>query len=86
MTAVLQKWGNSSGIRIPKQVLMDLNIKVNDKLSIRSVNDEIIIKKEHGHKTLEERLTEFYKKPISKIKKLNVDEIDTGNSVGDEIW
>jgi len=86
MTAVLQKWGNSSGIRIPKQVLVDLNIKVNDKLSIRSVNDEIIIKKEKKHKTLEERLTEFYKKPISKIKKLNVDEIDTGNSVGDEIW
>lgn len=86
MTAVLQKWGNSSGIRIPKQVLVDLNIKVNDKLSIRSVNDEIIIKKEKKHKTLEERLTEFYKKPISKIKNLNVDEIDTGNSVGDEIW
>lgn len=86
MTAVLQKWGNSSGIRIPKQVLVDLNIKVNDKLSIHSVNDEIIIKKEKKHKTLEERLTEFYKKPISKIKKLNVDEIDTGNSVGDEIW
>ena len=86
MTAVLQKWGNSSGIRIPKQVLVDLNIKVNDKLSIRSINDEIIIKKETKHKTLEERLTEFYKKPISKIKKLNVDEIDTGNSVGDEIW
>lgn len=86
MTAVLQKWGNSSGIRIPKQVLVDLNIKVNDKLSIRSVNDEIIITKEKKHKTLEERLTEFYKKPISKIKKLNVDEIDTGNSVGDEIW
>ena len=86
MTAVLQKWGNSSGIRIPKQVLVDLNIKVNDKLSIRSVNDEIIIKKEKKHKTLEERLTEFYKKPISKIKKLNVDEVDTGNSVGDEIW
>ncbi len=86
MTAVLQKWGNSNGIRIPKQVLIDLNIKVNDKLSIRSVNDEIIIKKENKHKTLEERLTEFYKKPISKIKKLNVEEIDTGNSVGEEIW
>ena len=86
MTAVLQKWGNSSGIRIPKQVLVDLNIKVNDKLSIRSVNDEIIIKKENKHKTLEERLAEFFKKPISKIKKLNVEEIDTGNSTGDEIW
>jgi antitoxin MazE len=86
MTAVLQKWGNSSGIRIPKQVLVDLNIKVNDKLLITSVNDEIVIKKEKKHKTLEERLTEFYKKPISKIKKLKVEEIDTGDNVGDEIW
>ena len=86
MTATLQKWGNSNGIRIPKQVLMDLNIKVNDKLLISSVNDEIIIKKDKEHKTLQERLEEFYKKPISKIKMLDVEEIDTGDSVGDEIW
>ena len=85
MTATLQKWGNSNGIRIPKQILADLDIKVNDKLSIRSFNNEIIIKKEQKHKTLQDRLEEFYKKPISKIKKLNVDEIDTGFNVGDEI-
>ena len=86
MTSTLQKWGNSNGIRIPKQILTDLDIKVNDELSICSFNDEIIIKKEHKHKTLQDRLEEFYKKPISKIKKLNVDEIDTGYSMGDEIW
>lgn len=86
MTATLQKWGNSNGIRIPKQVLIDLDIKVNDKLLISSVNDEIIIKKDKKHKTLQERLEEFYKKPISKIKMLDVEEIDTGDSVGDEIW
>lgn len=86
MTATLQKWGNSNGIRIPKQILIDLDIKVNDELSIHSFNNEIIIKKEHRHKTLQNRLEEFYKKPISKIKKLNVDEIDTGFNVGDEIW
>ena len=86
MTATLQKWGNSNGIRIPKQILADLDIKVNDKLSIRSFNNEIIIKKEQKHKTLQDRLEEYYKKPISKIKKLNVDEIDTGFNVGDEIW
>ena len=85
MTATLQKWGNSNGIRIPKQVLIDLDIKVNDKLLISSVNDEIIIKKDKKHKTLQERLEEFYKKPISKIKMLDVEEIDTGDRVGDEI-
>lgn len=26
----IQKWGNSSGIRIPSSILKSLNIKVND--------------------------------------------------------
>lgn len=86
MTVTLQKWGNSNGIRIPKQVLVDLDIKVNDKLLISSTDDKIIIKKEKKHRTLQDRLEEFYKKPISKIRKLNVDEIDTRFNVGDEIW
>ena len=86
MTATLQKWGNSHGIRVPKQFLNDLDIKVNDKLSIAVVNDEIVIKKEKTHRTLKERLEDFYKKPISKIKAIEVEEIDTGSPVGEEIW
>ena len=86
MVATLQKWGNSHGIRVPKQVLTDLDIKENDKLSINVVDDEIIIKKEKSHRTLKERLEEFYKKPISEIKMLREDEISTGYPVGGEIW
>ena len=86
MLATLQKWGNSHGIRVPKQLLNDLNIKVNDKLNIEVENDKMIIKKEKTHKTLKERLEDFYKKPISKIKKIEVEEIDTGSPIGDEIW
>ena len=86
MVATLQKWGNSHGIRLPKQLLNDLDIKVNDKLNIEVVNDKMIIKKEKTHKTLKERLEDFYGKPISKIKKIEVEEIDTGSPVGDEIW
>ena len=86
MVATLQKWGNSHGIRLPKQLLNDLDIKVNDKLNIEVENDKMIIKKEKTHKTLKERLEDFYKKPISKIKKIEVEEIDTGSPVGDEIW
>lgn len=86
MVATLQKWGNSHGIRVPKQLLTDLDIKVNDKLNIEVENDKMIIKKEKTHKTLKERLEDFYKKPISRIKKIEVEEIDTGSPVGDEIW
>ena len=86
MLATLQKWGNSHGIRVPKQLLNDLDIKVNDKLNIEVENDKMIIKKEKTHKTLKERLEDFYKKPISRIKKIEVEEIDTGSPVGDEIW
>lgn len=86
MVATLQKWGNSHGIRVPKQLLNDLDIKVNDKLNIEVENDKMIIKKEKTHKTLKERIEDFYKKPISKIKKIEVEEIDTGSPVGDEIW
>ena len=86
MVATLQKWGNSHGIRVPKQVLTDLDIKENDKLSINVVDDEIIIKKEKSHKTLKERLEEFYKRPISEIKMLKEEEISTSLPVGEEIW
>ena len=36
--------------------------------------------------SLKGRLEEFYDKPISKIKKMEVEEIDTGSPVGEEIW
>ncbi len=43
MEARLQKWGNSSGIRIPSGILKSLNIKNNDILNIEQVDDKIII-------------------------------------------
>ncbi|MFZ7988393.1 AbrB/MazE/SpoVT family DNA-binding domain-containing protein [Fusobacterium watanabei] len=32
----VQKWGNSQGIRLPKKILKDLGIGVNDKIEISS--------------------------------------------------
>lgn len=86
MTATLQKWGNSQGVRIPKQIIKDLNLKENDVLSIEKIDDTIVFKKAKIHKSLKDRLEEFYNKPISKIKKLVIEEIDTGRQVGEEIW
>jgi len=43
MEARLQKWGNSTGIRIPSSILKSLNIKANDVLCIEQDEDRIII-------------------------------------------
>ena len=34
MEIILQKWGNSDGIRIPSNILKSLNLKANDKLEL----------------------------------------------------
>lgn len=86
MTATLQKWGNSQGIRIPKQIIKDLSLKENDILSIERIDNTIVFKKAKVHKSLKDRLEQFYDKPISRIKKIEVEEIDTGSPVGEEIW
>ena len=41
----LQKWGNSFGIRIPKNVLDSLKLKENDFLKLEQVDDRIVISK-----------------------------------------
>ena len=41
----IQKWGNSQGIRLPKKILKDLKIDINDKIEIILNGEEIILKK-----------------------------------------
>ncbi|EGQ76178.1 hypothetical protein HMPREF9094_2631 [Fusobacterium animalis ATCC 51191] len=41
----VQKWGNSQGIRLPKKILKDLKIDINDKIEISLNGEEIILKK-----------------------------------------
>ena len=43
MKVTLNKWGNSIGIRIPKQVLKKFNLKQGDTLSIYLENGSIIL-------------------------------------------
>ena len=45
METRLQKWGNSSGIRIPKSFLKTLNLNTNDEVNISMEEDKIIISK-----------------------------------------
>jgi antitoxin MazE len=50
--------------------------------------DTITIKKAvtTPHKTLEERLTAFYGKPVAEIDRIQSEEVDWGQPEGEEVW
>jgi len=79
MYTTIQKWGNSQGIRIPKQLLEDLDLHESDRVEIDRQQDAIIIRKAgKKHKTLEERLAGFK-------GSYEFSEWDTGSPVGNEV-
>lgn len=84
MESRLQKWGNSSGIRIPSSFLKSLGLKNDDKIEIVQEEDSIIISKpKKRHLTLEERI-EMYEK-ASDSEKGNIETYDWGEDLGKEI-
>ena len=55
----IRSWGNSQGIRIPKDILDKMQLKISDVLDIEIKDDTIVLKKQFVHKTFEERLAEY---------------------------
>ncbi len=43
MTTTLSNWGNSQGLRFPKDILKELKLSVGDKLKIFVENQKIIL-------------------------------------------
>ena len=80
MQAQVKEWGNSQGIRLPKEILKSAGIAVNEVLDVTVSNGVITLVKVHRHKTLEERAAEF-------DGRLMLDgEYDWGDAVGREVW
>lgn len=88
MYATIQRWGNSNGLRIPKTLLEALGLRENDRVELTQTADTITIRKATvvPHKTLEERLTAFYGRPIDQIGRIQSEEIDWGEPSGAEKW
>ena len=88
MYATIQKWGNSQGLRIPKALLDAVGLRENDRVELVQNEDGIQIKRAVSvpHRTLEERLTSFYGKPIENIERLEEQEYNWGRAEGQEIW
>jgi antitoxin MazE len=55
----VKTWGNSQGIRIPKDILDKLDIHISDVLQLDVEDDRIILRKTFKHKSFEERLAEY---------------------------
>lgn len=80
MEVILQKWGNSDGIRIPSNILKSLKLKTNDVLDLSVEDDKIIILKSKKEKISLE----------SRFKKYNGDNLTKDfvwdEAQGKEIW
>ena len=80
MQTQVKTWGNSQGIRIPKEILQEEDIVIDEMLDIKVTNGVIMLLKPFRHKTLEERAAQYG-------GRLNLDgEFDWGEPVGREIW
>ena len=77
MQTVVQKWGNSLGVRIPSLYVKEFNLKNGHSVEITEEDGKIVIVP--ARKELNEML--------SRITEENIHSpIETGGSVGNEEW
>ena len=78
MEAVVRKWGNSLGIRIPNIIAREHSLKDGSFVNINDIGHEIIIRQIKKNK-----LSEI----LEQINEQNIhEEIKTTGPVGKEIW
>lgn len=86
-THVLKLSGHDLGFRFPETLLKAIGLRENDHVEISCQGDTITIRKApFRHRTLEERLTSFYDKPLSQIGPIREEETDWGPAEGAEEW
>ncbi len=82
MMTRIQKWGNSQGLRLAKQVLEDANIAVGDEVDVTTQDGMIVIKpmrRVRGKINLKDLLSRIPKGYKS-------EEIEWGKPEGREVW
>jgi antitoxin MazE len=76
----VQKWGNSQGIRLPKEALRQINICVGDEVDIAFNGTEIIVKPVYVTRK------KYSLKDLLPPKSIRSEEMDWGKASGQEIW
>ena len=78
METMVQKWGNSLGIRIPNLIVREFSLKNGSVVNINDNGNEIVIKP-----VKKSRLSEM----LDEINDQNIhQEVETKGPVGKEIW
>jgi len=82
MVTKIQKWGNSQGLRLARQVLEDAHIAVGDDVDVAARDGMIVIapvRRIRGKQSLQEL--------VSRIpKNYKPGEVDWGEPAGREVW
>ena len=82
MVTKVQKWGNSQGLRLPRQVLEEARLAVGDDVDV-VVKDGVIIispaRRRRGKQSLQELVSRIPKNYMP-------EEVDWGEPVGREVW
>ena len=82
MLTKIQKWGNSQGLRLAKNVLEDARLEVGDEVDV-AVRDDIIviapIRKIRGRYRLEDLVAQI-------PEDYHASDVDWGEPVGKEEW
>jgi antitoxin MazE len=82
MITTVQKWGNSQGLRLSRQLLSDLNIRVGDSVDVTVREGEIVIRpvrRTRGKYDLEDLVKRI---PTGH----ETEEVDWGEPAGKEVW
>ncbi len=82
MVAKVQKWGNSQGLRLSKQLLDDVQISVGDPVEV-AVQDGVIVVAPLKRLRGKHRLGDL----VRRIPKgHDTQEVDWGGPAGGEVW
>jgi antitoxin MazE len=82
MVTKIQKWGNSQGLRLARQILEDACISVGDDVEVAVREGMIVIapvRRIRGRQSLQELVAHI-------PKKYKPEETDWGKPVGNEVW
>lgn len=82
MITKIQKWGNSQGLRLSKELLSDVDIGVGDEVAVAARKGVLVVRpvrRVRGRHDLRKLVTRISRKYTPK-------ELDWGPPVGREVW
>ena len=80
MQTKIKKWGNSLGIRIPKNFAQEAGIQEDSEVDLTVEDGELVIRPR-------KRPTYSLKSLLKGVTKKNLhSEIDSGDPIGNEVW